>query len=52
MNDQWIVTVGNFIDGVTFYGPFKNHFEALSWAEEEVQGEPWNVAPLEDPEGE
>jgi len=50
MSNDWIVAVGNFIDGVTFYGPFKNHADALHWAETQTAGEAWQITTLENPD--
>ena len=47
-SQEWIVSVGNPFDGLVVYGPFKNHTDALSWAED--CGGDWYIIPLENPE--
>lgn len=43
---RFIVVVGNVADGHTFFGPFVTHDEALEWAEERDDNEPWVITEL------
>ncbi len=44
-----VVVVGDPINGITIYGPFKDAEDAISWAQSEVTKEPWWTAALETP---
>lgn len=44
MDEQYIVTVGNLADGITFTGPFADMDEAHDWALDHV--DEWQIVPL------
>ncbi|AXQ69589.1 hypothetical protein HOU03_gp007 [Caulobacter phage CcrSC] len=45
---MFILIVGNPSDGFTYYGPFDEHDDAVTYAEATgTEGNPWWVAPLE-----
>lgn len=44
MGEQYIVTVGNLADGITFTGPFADMDEAHDWALENA--DEWQIVPL------
>ena len=50
---MFIVIIGNVIDGITIYGPFKNHDSALEWAENSsrstIEGFDWIITEMENP---
>lgn len=47
-----VVLVGNPVDGITIYGPFKTWPDAAVWSEEFFgHEEVWWLAPLQAPEG-
>ena len=48
MKTKQIVAIGNPYNGFTYYGPFNNHNQALTWAEKELAGD-WWVIELENP---
>jgi hypothetical protein len=47
MDTQFAVALGNAFDGITLYGPFEDHEEAIEWASENDGGKPWEVVTLE-----
>ena len=47
MNSEWVVVLGNPVDGISIHGPFKNHMDAMTWAE---GFEDWWITTLEDPD--
>ena len=42
-----VVLVGTPANGFTLYGPFEGRDRAIDWADREVEGEAWEVVPLE-----
>lgn len=48
--NSWIVSMGTPFDGLTLYGPFDNSQQAIEWASENDNGEPWEVAEINRPE--
>jgi hypothetical protein len=45
---MYIVSVGNFVTGMDFYGPFNTHKEATDWVFENNDYELWMVIRLKD----
>lgn len=41
-----VVLIGNPIDGMEIFGPFKTGIDAANWAERYACGDSWVVAPL------
>ena len=48
MDSEWVVILGNPVDGFNIVGPFKNHMDAMTWAEA-ICGD-WWITTLEDPD--
>ena len=48
-SEEWVVVLGNPVDGISIYGPFKNSMDAMTWAEKDPDGD-WWVTPLKDPD--
>lgn len=47
MSEQFLVVVGNPVDGVSFFGPFASADEASTWCEcGGVRDSEWWVAPI------
>ena len=48
--EQYLVVVGNPVDGLTFFGPFEDRDDAIDWAEQrdELTGSGWWIAPLQE----
>jgi hypothetical protein len=42
-----IAIVGNVVDGLKFYGPFKTAVDAMNWCNENITVEEWCIAPLQ-----
>jgi hypothetical protein len=49
MNNNFILIIGNPIDGFHHYGPFETHEDALEAAESNEYGHEWWIAPLKTP---
>ena len=47
-DSEWVVVLGNPVDGISIHGPFKNHIEAMTWTEK-ADGD-WWITTLEDPD--
>lgn len=45
---QFVLVVGNPVDGLSFYGPFEHVDEATAYAQDNqaIRGQTWVVAPL------
>jgi hypothetical protein len=50
MKRQFVIIVGNVVDGLQLYGPFQDASEANEYGDLEFPGADWIVATLEDPE--
>ena len=44
---NYILVVGNAIDGLTFYGPADDASALGDWAADEFRGEEWHVVNLQ-----
>lgn len=49
MNNQYILVVGNVINGLEFVGPFIDWCDAREWAKGNILGIDWSIAELETP---
>lgn len=45
-----IIVAGNIFDGFRFHGPFRDHDDAINWADENITTE-YLVATIEPPRG-
>ena len=49
MKASYIIVYGDPANGFSFIGPFEYHGDARRHAEQEIQGDYWWIAPIEQP---